>query len=148
MFCKKDILKHFAKFTRKHLCERLFFNKIAVLKPATFKERDFGTGVFLWILQLFKNNFFYITLLPNGHIFADSPSNWRRKTTWKVRGNYIDFEWRIHMEIMTSIRRGYFNVDSTFKFDEISMSSPRGESTWITSKGCKFCSRYFHSVIL
>ena len=30
------------------------------------------------------------------------------------------------MEIMTSIRRGYFDVDLTFKIDEISMSSPRG----------------------
>ena len=36
------------------------------------------------------------------------------------------FERRIHVEIMTSIRRGNFDMDSTFKIDEISMSSPRG----------------------
>ena len=29
------------------------------------------------------------------------------------------------MEIMTSMSRGSFNVDSTFKIDEISMSFPR-----------------------
>ena len=26
---KKDVFKNFAKFTRKHLCQRLFFNKVA-----------------------------------------------------------------------------------------------------------------------
>ena len=46
---------------------------------------------------------------PNGHILIDSPSIRRRNSTWKVRRNYIDFERRIHVEIMTSIRRG--NVD-------------------------------------
>ena len=64
--------------------------------------------------------------IPNGHIFVDSPSIWRRNSTWKVRGNYIDFERRIHVEIMTSIRRGNFDVDSTFKIDKISMGFPRG----------------------
>ena len=63
---------------------------------------------------------------PNGHIFVNSPAIRRRNSTWNVRGNYIDFERRIQVEIMTSIRCGYFNVDSTFKIDEISMSSPRG----------------------
>ena len=29
VFCKKSVLKNFAKFTRKHLCQRLFFNKVA-----------------------------------------------------------------------------------------------------------------------
>ena len=71
---------------------------------------------------------YYITVAyqPNGHISVDLPSIRRRNSTWKVRGNYINFERRIHVEIMTSIRRGYFDVDSTFKIDEISMSSPRG----------------------
>ena len=29
VFCKKDVLRKFVKFTRKHLCQRLFFNKVA-----------------------------------------------------------------------------------------------------------------------
>ena len=29
VFCKKVVLRNFAKFTRKHLRQRLFFNKIA-----------------------------------------------------------------------------------------------------------------------
>ena len=32
VFCKKDILTNFAKFTGKHLCQRLFFNKVAGLQ--------------------------------------------------------------------------------------------------------------------
>ena len=36
------------------------------------------------------------------------------------------FERRIHVEIMTSIRRGNFDLDSTFKIDEIPLSLPRG----------------------
>ena len=35
VFCKKGVLRNFAKFTGKHLCQRLFFNKIASLRPAT-----------------------------------------------------------------------------------------------------------------
>ena len=31
VFCKKGVLKDFAKFTGKNLCQRLFFNKVAGL---------------------------------------------------------------------------------------------------------------------
>ena len=29
VFCKKGVLRNFAKFTGKHLCQSLFFNKVA-----------------------------------------------------------------------------------------------------------------------
>ena len=29
MFCKKGVLRKFAKFTEKHLCQSIFFNKVA-----------------------------------------------------------------------------------------------------------------------
>ena len=29
VFCKKKVLRYFAKFTGKHLCQSLFFNKVA-----------------------------------------------------------------------------------------------------------------------
>ena len=35
VFCKNVFLKSFAKFTRKYLCQGLFFSKVAYLKPAT-----------------------------------------------------------------------------------------------------------------
>ena len=50
---KKGILRNFAKFTGKQLCQSLFFNKVAGLRPTTLLKRDSGTGVFLWILRNF-----------------------------------------------------------------------------------------------
>ena len=47
VFCKKGVLKNFAKFSGKHLCQSLFLNKFAGLKPATLLKKDSGTGVFL-----------------------------------------------------------------------------------------------------
>ena len=46
MFCKKVILRNFAKLTGKHLCQRLFFNKVA------------GTGFPVNFCEIFKNTFF------------------------------------------------------------------------------------------
>ena len=40
VFCKKGVLRNFVKFTGKDLCQSLFFNKVAGLRPATLlKER-------------------------------------------------------------------------------------------------------------
>ena len=50
VFCEKDFLKNFLKFTRKHLCQSPFFNGVVGLSPATLLKRDSGTGVFLWML--------------------------------------------------------------------------------------------------
>ena len=33
VFCKKGVLGNFAKFTGKHLCQSLFFNKVAGFRP-------------------------------------------------------------------------------------------------------------------
>ena len=40
VFCEKGVLRNFAKFTGKYLCQSLFFNKVAGLRSATlFKKR-------------------------------------------------------------------------------------------------------------
>ena len=40
VFCNKVVLRNFTKFTGKHLCQSLFFNKVAGLRLATLlKER-------------------------------------------------------------------------------------------------------------
>ena len=36
---KKDVLKHFAKFTGKRLCQSLHFNNVAVLTPVTLLKK-------------------------------------------------------------------------------------------------------------
>ena len=35
VFCKRDVLKNFPKFTGKELCQRFFFNKVAGLRPSS-----------------------------------------------------------------------------------------------------------------
>ena len=39
VFCKKGALRNFAKLTGKHLCQSLFFNKVAGLRPATLLRK-------------------------------------------------------------------------------------------------------------
>ena len=62
MFCKKYVLKNFTKFTGKHLCQSLFFNKVAGLMPATLLRKR------LW-QRCFPVNFakFLRTLIPIEH---------------------------------------------------------------------------------
>ena len=45
MFCKKGVLKNFANFTVKQLCQGLFFNKIAGKDLQLYEKRDSSTGV-------------------------------------------------------------------------------------------------------
>ena len=39
VFCRKGVLRNFAKFTGKYLCHSLFFNKVACLRPATLLKK-------------------------------------------------------------------------------------------------------------
>ena len=56
VFCKKGVLKDFTKFTEKHLCQSLFFNKVAGLRPGTLIH-----VVFCEFCEILKNTFFYRT---------------------------------------------------------------------------------------
>ena len=38
MFYKKGVLKNFAKFTGKHPCQSLFFNKVAIFNKSPFHK--------------------------------------------------------------------------------------------------------------
>ena len=58
VFCKKGALRNFAKFTVKHLCQSLFFNKVAGLRRQLYWKRDSGTGLFLRILRNFEEHLF------------------------------------------------------------------------------------------
>ena len=55
VFCKKVVLKNFAKFTGKRLCQSLFFNKV--------KKESLVQVFACEFCEIFKNNFFYRTPL-------------------------------------------------------------------------------------
>ena len=44
---RKAVLRNFTKFTRRHLCQILFFNKVAGLRSATLLKKRLWHGCFL-----------------------------------------------------------------------------------------------------
>ena len=44
---RKGVPRHFPKFIGKHMCQVLFYNKVAGPELATLLKKDSGTGVFL-----------------------------------------------------------------------------------------------------
>ena len=85
---RKDVLKIFAKFTGKHLCQSLFFNKVAGLRPtsvktrlwhkcfpvsfAKFLRRSFLTEHFRWLL-LDGENSAQISIAAKNMVTRDDP---------------------------------------------------------------------------
>ena len=61
---KKGVLRNFTKFTRKHLYQSLFFNKVAGLTLATLSKKETLAKVFsCGFCKICKNRFFYRTPL-------------------------------------------------------------------------------------
>ena len=61
----KGILRNFAKFTGKHLCQSLIFNKVAGLIPVILLEKETLTQVFSCkVCEISKNtNTFFVEFL-------------------------------------------------------------------------------------
>ena len=61
VFCKKVILRNFAKFTGKHLCQRLFFNKVTGLRSYAcnfIKKESLAQVFFCELCEISKNAYF------------------------------------------------------------------------------------------
>ena len=58
---KKGILRNFAKFTGKHLCQRVFFNKVAGLSPATLLRNSLARVFSCEFNEISLNTSFYRT---------------------------------------------------------------------------------------
>ena len=61
VFSKKGVRKSFAKFRAKHLCQNLFFNKVAGLRHITLKKRKkkrLAQEMSCEFCEIFKNTFF------------------------------------------------------------------------------------------
>ena len=58
--CKKRVLKNFSKFTGKHLCRSLFFNKVAGLRSATLLKKRLWHRCFPVDFEKFLRTPFFI----------------------------------------------------------------------------------------
>ena len=81
MFCKKGVFRNFAKFTGKHLCQSLFFNKVAG-EACNFIKKETLVQLFSCeFCEISKNTFFYRTppvaasvkTVPEKHLFLFLP---------------------------------------------------------------------------
>ena len=61
VLCKKGVLKNSTKFTGKHLCQSLFFNKVAGLRPASLLKKRLWHVFSCEFCEAFKNTFFHRT---------------------------------------------------------------------------------------
>ena len=62
---KKGALKNFTKFTGKHLCQGLFFNKFAGLRPETYKKETLAQVFSCEFCGISKSTFFTEHLLAS-----------------------------------------------------------------------------------
>ena len=69
---RKGVLRNFAKFTGKLLCQSLFFNKVAGLRPASLsKQETLEKGLSTEFCDISKNTFFteYLRTAASIHSF-------------------------------------------------------------------------------
>ena len=73
VFCKKGVLRNVAKLTGKQLCQSLYFNKVAGLRPATLLKQR------LWHL-CFPVNFAKLLRTP----FLTEQLRWLRLNVYDI----------------------------------------------------------------
>ena len=76
---RKGVLRNFAKFRGKHLCQILFFNKVADPEPATLLKkrlwhRCFPMNFAKFLRAPFSQNTYGRLLLDKQHFLAENPS--------------------------------------------------------------------------
>ena len=73
MLCKKGVIRNFAKFTGKQPSQRLFFNKVAGLRPkaCNFIKKESLSQVFsCGICEISRTTFFYRRPLVDASVFS------------------------------------------------------------------------------
>ena len=71
VFCQKGVLKYFAKFLKKYLCQSLFFNKVADWKPETLSKKRLQHRCFPVNFVNFSRRLFFRTF-TNGRFVSTS----------------------------------------------------------------------------
>ena len=58
VFNKSDVLRNFAKFTGKCMCESFFVTKVASLRPANLLKKRLSHRCFQGFCEVYKSTFF------------------------------------------------------------------------------------------
>ena len=84
VFCKKSVLRNFAKFTGKHLCHSLFFKKevLAEVLSCEFSE-------------ISKNTFSYRHLRWLLRAFQSESTLYSFRTSCSKQAQYLKFKWKV-----------------------------------------------------
>ena len=78
VFCKKGVVRNFAKFTGKHLCQSLFLNKVPGLRPSAYnfnKKETLAQAFSCEFCEISKNTFCYRTALVAILVLQGAVSN-------------------------------------------------------------------------
>ena len=98
VFYKKRVLRNFAKFTGKHLCQGLFFHKVADHRPVTLLKRRFRHRCFPVNFAKFLRTFFLTEHLRS---LLLNISTWFQWTLlWKISCK----------ELRSSIKQGWQKI--------------------------------------
>ena len=84
---KEGVLRNFAEFTGKHLCQSLFFNKVPGLRLATLLKKKLW-HILLWILRNFKEHFFFTEHLQWLPLKGSYLQNWSRNLSLILRNPF------------------------------------------------------------
>ena len=119
VFCKKGVLRNFAKFTGKYLCQSLFFNKVTSVRPATLLKRRLCNFIKKETMaQLFscefceisKYDFFYRTPPMNASEIFQCKRNYMQLLFLKTIGPIAQN--RLFLQDFWIYRRGVFGAIS------------------------------------
>ena len=80
MFSKRGVLRNFTKFTGKHQCQSLFFNKVAGLRPVTLLKKRLWHRCFPVNFVKFLRIPFFIEHL--WWLLLQNQKNWLANVEW------------------------------------------------------------------
>ena len=126
---RKGVLRNFAKFTGKQLCQSLFFNKVAGLKPVTLLKKRFWHKCFPVNFAKFQEHPFYRTPLGDCKISSNIHTCYafqKPKTNLKKFQNFIlgvIRTWCITMFITGLLKSGFPTILLEKQFFRLQMFS-------------------------
>ena len=116
---KKSALKNFTKFTGKLLCQSLFFNKVAGLKPASLLKKRLWHRPFPINFAKFLGTLFYGTPLDDcfskviSYSYFENPNSWKNFAVFRFNSNecsYVKFNRDLFCVIYSSKSNEYAGV--------------------------------------